>query len=76
MTQYFYNDYHEGEIFGRIRYDNTLKHVVTAYPFKTQELMYHIHQIYLEVDIKELKKEKTLLLQKYRALLNDTLPRT
>lgn len=49
-----------------------MKYIITAHPFKTPLLMYYVHQFYLEIDIKEHKKEKIRLLQRYKAVRNIT----
>ena len=70
VSKYFYNDYSEGDIFYRARYDENIKYLITAYPFKRPELMYRIHQYFLEVDIKDHKKKKMSLIEEYRNICN------
>ena len=75
MAKLFYMDYTKGAMFknARIYNDKIFTSVISAHPFKSSDMMYRIHQFFLEItirnynkQIKETKKE----LQKIQNITN------
>ena len=56
-------DYSKGEMFqtDKVYQDKVFSSVLTAHPFKSSDLLYGVHQFFLEVSIAENEKKGTRL---------------
>lgn len=79
MSNLFYNDYSEGAMFKtkKIYRDKTVAAALTMHPFKTRDMMYRIHQFFMEINLKKLDQEKRKVaeeLERVRSITNRKRP--
>ena len=63
MRRLFYMDYTKGDMFktDRVYHDKAFVSALTAHPFKSSDLLYRVHQFYLEIAMDNVEKKRLQL---------------
>ena len=76
MRDLFFMDYSKGEMFNdpNIYYDKKFTSAtITAHPFKSKEMIYKIHQFFLEIDLRDIRKQAQTLNKELTAIQKITM---
>lgn len=70
----FYMDYTKGEMFksAKVYHDQTFTSALTAHPFKTSDLLYGVHQFFLEISMKNNDKKGLQIKKELEAIQKKT----
>ena len=75
MENMFFMDYSKGEMFNdpNIYYNKKFASAITAHPFKSKEMMYKIHQFFLEIESTDVEKQAQILNKELTAVQKITM---
>ena len=63
MHTFFHVDYTNGEVYKspRIYRNKAFKSLLTSHPYKSTEMMYRVHQFFLELEVKKSESNSDVL---------------